>query len=139
MMILPFFCVLNHFVSSQHVWNVFIANTQSSCQLANVYEYSANFVDTQNNSINGFVTNDNYFKFGLVLSVNATFNMIYSLTCAETNCVNVTDTKLTCPRIVFVIGAFGPAVPIITIVNYELAIGKWNVSNNQIMLQIIFP
>jgi hypothetical protein len=129
-------------ISAQHIWNVFTANQQASCQLSNLFEQSARFVDTQNNSVSEFVTIDNYFKFGLLLSPNATFNMIYSLTCAPTNCFEkryMYARASPCPRTAFVIGADSPAVPIVDIVNYKLAIGEWKTSNNQILLQITFP
>jgi hypothetical protein len=139
-MLLQIFSVLQ-VVLAQHVWNVFSANQQASCQLSNVYEESAIFVDVQNNSLSGFVTNDDYFKFGLILSPNATFNMIYSLACAPTNCFVKRFYILAspCPRTVFVIGASGPASPTVDILDYDLAIGSWQISNNQILLQISFP
>jgi hypothetical protein len=139
-MLLKIVCVLQ-VVLAQHVWNLFTANQQASCQLSNVYEESASFVDVQNNSLTGFVTNDDYFKFGLILSPNATFNMIYALACAPTNCFvkRFYIHASTCPRTVFIIGASGPASPIIDILNYDLAVGAWQISNNQILLQISFP
>jgi hypothetical protein len=105
---------------SQHIWNLVQTNEPSYCQLAQTLDYDFYFVDSSNTSITNFQTINNTFRFGLLLEQNATFNMIYSLACKQTTCF----IQPPCPRIVFLIGANGPALPIIYSKGYSGAVGR---------------
>ncbi len=121
-------------VAAQHAWHFFNTTNPANCQLANVLENSATFVDAFDNVISQFQTTDS-FVFAINLNPNATFNMIYSLACFESAC------KLRpCSRCVFELSALAPQHPVVHISNYGSAIGSWQFIGNQtiILLTINF-
>ncbi len=130
--------LLNLFVFSQHVWHFVNVTTpvqsKFECQIANAFENSCIFVDSTGNNITGFNATQNYL-FGMKLTDDATFNMIYTLTCMLRQC-----SKPPCSRCLFQISATDIAKPNVIISNYQSVIGQFNISvqSTTLLFQIAF-
>jgi hypothetical protein len=129
---LPLF-LLAYVVSAQHVWHVVNVSDTVWCELAHVFEPQSDFVDCNNKSITNFSVADT-FKFGLVLSHVADFNMIYSLTCMKQDCP-----RSPCSRVTFIISATGPAYPVINLLTFQNATGMWTLSGDVVQFFVGFP
>ena len=126
------FCCVS--LVSQHVWNVVSCNSAVQCQLSHTFENGFSFVDTEGNEITGFIANKTY-QFGLVLTPNATFEMLYTIACKQLDC---NFPKGPCSRSVFIVSANGPGLPNVTTVNYQNATGSWNVNKSYLQFNIHF-
>ncbi len=122
-------------VDSQHVWNLIQTNEESYCQLSKVFEDDFYFINDSMHEIDNFTTTNDTFEFGLVLGSNATFSMIYSISCKQVEC---NQTKVPCPRIVFLVSADGPGIPVVFINGYKGALGRWWIVQSDLQFQIQF-
>ncbi len=117
-----------------HVKHEINTNLWSRCQVSNTFEKSTLFTDLQNQTVEIFDV-DNFFSFNMYLLSNATFNMIYSLSCLNVSCPWV---SLPCARSVFQISANGPAMPNIFIQNYDGANSSFQIIDNLLRFTIQF-
>lgn len=122
-----------HIVCQHTVHNV-TSNIESFCQFSHVLEkgfYLGNYiypffsnekiVDKYDKNISTFLLLPNIpFSYGLVITNQVDFNLLYSLTCMLSK-KSFSQT----PKVCFVVGANGPADPNIQILNYYGAQGKW--------------
>ncbi len=126
-----FFLILLTSVLAQYAWNLFQTNEASYCQLANVMESNFYFTNTLNQSIHSFITTDNTYKYGLVVSENTTSDMIYSLSCKIEYCL-----LPPCPRFVFLISTNNAMFPAVYMNGYKGAVGRWRIITKMMQLQV---
>ena len=111
-----------------HTWHItYVSDTAYpwKCQLADAYENSFYFVDSDLNPVSEFeITAKTPFKFGFVIGnySNIDFNLSYTLICVQEN-----GQERLSPKTVFVIGANGPADPNIHIVNLYGSTGNYTI------------
>lgn len=120
-----------------HVWHEvnMTTNFAAHCQVEHIYENRSLFYDEHNQSIETFVSNP-YFGFGLYLLPDASFNMIYSVACFNISCAQY---PMPCARVLFLISASGPAIPVVKIIRYWKGDGDVVfLSNNTIVLYVTF-
>lgn len=116
-------------VQSQHAWHFLNTSKPVDCQLSNILEQSASFVDFHNQPITNF-TVENNFTFAMNINSHASFNMIYSVACVYQN------QKPPCDRCVFQISALGPQNPNIFIINYGNITCEWAFTENQTIISM---
>jgi hypothetical protein len=100
-------------------------NKKVTCVLAKLYEPERYcLVDANGQEIGGKsfeVVPGTDQKFGMSLRSGATFDMEYALTCVASD----SDGSGNAAKVIFDIGASGPAIPEISIVNLNGAEGTW--------------
>jgi hypothetical protein len=109
-----------------HTLHVITTNKNASCVLSKLFETQEFcIVDASGKEISGVafnVTPAAPTSFGMILSDDgaADFNMEYALTCVSSD-GNVVQS----PKVMFTIGADGPADPNVSVVNLYGAKGAW--------------
>jgi hypothetical protein len=109
---------------SAHTTHVLTVNANATCVLSKLYEpQDFCLMDGSGNAIDGVpfeATAAAPVSFGMSLGDDADFNMEYSLTCVKDD-----GTYQNTPKVIFDIGANGPADPSISVVNLYGAQGTW--------------
>jgi hypothetical protein len=107
-----------------HTVHTVSVNANATCVLSKLYEpLDFCLADGGGHEIDGIpfsVSPGTPAGFGMIFDDKADFNMEYSLTCVK---ADGTDVKS--PKVIFAIGADGPADPSITVVNLYGALGTW--------------
>jgi hypothetical protein len=107
-----------------HTMNTIAVDKAATCVLSKLYEtQSFCLVDASGNEITSQPLQANpgqVTTFGMIFNSDADFNMEYALTCVENNGGSAKS-----PKVIFTIGASGPAEPDISIVNMYGATGAW--------------
>ncbi len=125
------------FALTPHTYHNVTVNDDAECQFSHIFENNFYFVDlSTNNPVNKFsLSASGIFEYGFVITNKTTFNLLYGLTCVQND--NQTEQS---PKVMFVIGANGPAQPNINIFGYYGAKGTYEivpgVGENY---QVIFP
>ncbi len=104
-----------------HTWHNVSANSSAFCQLAPVLDQDFGFVDQNKLLITNFslAALQNY-TYGLKIGEKTSFDLLYTLACRKAD-----GSQQNTPRVVFVVGAKGPAQPDISTLNYNGAVGTW--------------
>ena len=120
---------------SVHTWQTTYSNQNAACQLSKVFETDFEFVDSHFANISSFeVSGEKPFTFGLQLGTNATFNMLFALTCVRQD--NQTSQS---PKVTFLVGADSPAHPVVDVNPYYGATGKYVVTSIGENFYFYFP
>jgi hypothetical protein len=106
-----------------HTVHLLSTNKNATCVLSRLYEpEDFCLVGASGNDISGTsfaVSPGAEVKFGMIFDGDADFNMEYALTCV----LSGSDTRS--PKVIFMIGADGPADPDISVINLYGAKGSW--------------
>ena len=107
-----------------HTTHVISTNQDATCVLSKLYE-PAHFclTDAKGKNISGIpftVTSAQGGNFGMIFDANTDFNMEYALTCVAND-----NGYQKSPKVIFTIGADGPADPNISVINLYGAEGTW--------------
>jgi hypothetical protein len=110
--------------NTPHTTHVLTVNANATCVLSKLYEpQDFCLMDANGMTIDGIpfqVSPGTPANFGMAFDNNADFNMEYSLTCVKND-----GTDVKSPKVIFNIGADGPANPAISVVNLYGAQGTW--------------
>ena len=110
--------------SAPHTTHVLTVSSQATCVLSKLYEpQDFCLMDGSGVEIDEIpfeVSPTTPANFGMVIGSGADFNMEYSLTCVKDD-----GTDVMSPKVIFDIGADGPANPAISVVNLYGAQGTW--------------
>jgi hypothetical protein len=110
--------------TAPHTTHVLTVNSNATCVLSKLYEpQDFCLMDGSGTEIDGtpfVVTAGTPFNFGMAFGDDADFNMEYSLTCVKND-----GSSVMTPKVIFAIGANGPANPAISVVNLYGAVGTW--------------
>jgi hypothetical protein len=110
--------------TTPHTTHVLTVDASATCVLSKLYEpQDFCLMDGTGMAIEGVpfqVTPGTPVNFGMAFNDQADFNMEYSLTCVKNDGASVKS-----PKVIFTIGADGPANPEISVVNLYGAQGTW--------------
>lgn len=117
-------CAVNAFGQKVHTWHRVTSNSSAKCELGKSFEQEDfTLVSSDLKPLVAFnVSSSQPARFGLTFTDAADFNLVFTLTC-----IRADGQFAKSPKVVFVIGADGPADPDIRVLNYYGAGGAWKV------------